>query len=85
MKDTITNEERLNLISVLDSYFADKEAKKSTILVSREATAKRLHVNVSTLWRWGIAKYPICPIKIGGKVWYRESDIVKLENGIITE
>ena len=40
--------------------------------------AERHGVDVSTLWRWkkmGILK----PTKIGGKVWYKETDLKKDE------
>lgn len=54
--------------------------QKKTTLLSREATAKRLHVDPSTLWRWRKMKL-LSPIKIGGRVYYREEDVIHREGG----
>lgn len=50
-------------------------------LLSRKAVAERLHVDVSTLWRWARAGYPLRPVKLGKAVWYKLADVEKLENG----
>lgn len=59
------------------------EAKKTNwednTLYTTSEFAKRHNVSTNTLWRWckmGILK----PTKIGGKVWYKESDLRKEEN-----
>lgn len=59
---------------------AIRNEKGKDHLVSREETAVRLHVNTSTLWRWKCDGYLI-PVKIGGHVWYREADIIKILKG----
>lgn len=43
-------------------------------------TAKRLGVDETTLWRWDKSGY-LKKIRIGGKVRYRESDVIKLMEG----
>lgn len=49
-------------------------------LLSRRTVAERLHVNVSTLWRWARTGY-LVPVHIGRSVWYRELEIRRLECG----
>lgn len=53
---------------------------KQSIYINRKTAAKRLGVDVSTLWRWGQMGY-LKPIHRGGRVWFAESDIVKIEKG----
>ncbi|MBR1782034.1 MAG: helix-turn-helix domain-containing protein [Bacteroidales bacterium] len=63
---------------------AEYAGEKKPNLLSRQATAKRLNVNVSTLWRW--EKYKVLtPVRIGGKVYYREEDVIRREGGFIPE
>ena len=57
-----------------------RDAKHSNTLVSRKITAQRLGVDVSTLWRWAKTGY-LQPLRIGGKVSYREEAIIEIENG----
>lgn len=64
----------------VDAAISKQEGKD--ILISRMSAAERLHVDVSTLWRWS-SSY-LRPIKIGRKVYYRERDIQRLEHGEIT-
>jgi len=45
--------------------------------VKRIQTAEQLGVNVSTLWRYERAKI-LCPVRIGGKRVYKQSDIDKI-------
>lgn len=54
--------------------------KKEDVLLSRKATAERLHRHVSTLWRYEKNAYLI-PLRRGGSVYYRSSDIERLERG----
>ncbi len=49
-------------------------------LIPRNTTIERLNVDPSTLWRWEKQKY-LLPVRIGGKVYYRKSDIDNLING----
>jgi len=44
--------------------------------LTRKATAKLLHVNLSTLHNWGKNK-KLCAVGIGNRVFYRRSDIDK--------
>lgn len=60
-----------------------REVNKKTLLLSRKAVAKRLHVDVSTLWRWNRSGY-LRAHKVGGKIWYYEESVAKLERGEIS-
>lgn len=56
--------------------------RSASTLLTREATAKRLGVDVSTLWRWDRSGY-LKPVRIGRAVHYRLSDIEARERGEI--
>lgn len=72
------------LNAAAEKAVAEYAGEKKTNLLSRQATAKRLNVNVSTLWRW--EKYKVLtPVRIGGKVYYREEDVIRREGGFIPE
>ena len=79
-KDSITIE-KLNAViaSAINNAIDARETKKK-VLVKRKDTAKRLHVDLSTLWRWSQVGY-LTPIKIGGRLWYSEEAIERLERG----
>lgn len=53
--------------------------KEETYLTANE-TADKLGVNLSTLWRWDRSDY-LKKIKVGKKIIYRESDVIKLMEG----
>lgn len=55
------------------------EEKEETYLSARE-TADKLGVDVSTLWRWDKSGY-LKKIKVGNKIRYSESDVLKLMEG----
>ena len=57
----------------------DTEVKSESYLSAQE-TADKLGVDVSTLWRWDKSGY-LKKIKVGSKIRYRESDVVKLMEG----
>ena len=57
----------------------DTEVKSESYLSAQE-TADKLGVDVSTLWRWDKSGY-LKKIKVGNKIRYRESDVVKLMEG----
>lgn len=63
-----------------------EEQKKNSIPVHPEIyltaqqTADKLDVDVSTLWRWDKSGY-LKKIKVGNKIRYRESDVLKLMEG----
>lgn len=52
---------------------------KEKYLTAQEA-AEKLGVDVSTLWRWDKTDF-LKKIKVGKKIFYRESDILKLMEG----
>lgn len=63
-----------------------EEQKKSTVpaqpekYLSAQETAEKLGVDVSTLWRWDKTGY-LKKNKVGRKIQYRESDVLKLMEG----
>lgn len=57
----------------------EKQPQVENYLTSPE-TARRLGVDESTLWRWDKSGY-LKKLKVGGKVRYRESDVIKLMEG----
>ena len=57
-----------------------QSARSASTLLTRESTAKRLGVDVSTLWRWDRAGY-LKSVRIGRAVHYRLSDIEARERG----
>lgn len=66
---------------------AEEQAQtKSTVpaqpekYLTAQETAEKLGVDVSTLWRWDKTGY-LKKIKVGRKIQYRESDVLKLMEG----
>ena len=57
----------------------DTETREESYLTAQE-TADKLGVDVSTLWRWDKSGY-LKKIKVGNKIRYRESDVLKLMEG----
>ena len=57
----------------------DTETREESYLSAQE-TADKLGVDASTLWRWDKSGY-LKKIKIGRKIRYRESDVLKLMEG----
>lgn len=81
--EIIDNEEekfRQTIAQAVKEAFAEHDIHGKTALISRRAVAKRLGVDVSTLWRWNRDGY-LRAIKIGGKVWYTEETVSRLEHG----
>lgn len=74
------DELELMIRKVVEEALAKSLYGKKDVLLSRAATAKRLHVDPSTLWRWSVDGY-LVPIHIASRVWYRESDVERLERG----
>ena len=56
-------------------------APNKQILVSRKAAAVRLHVDVSTLWRWDKSGYLPVTVRRGKFVYYSEEALRRLESG----
>ena len=68
------------IAKAVNDAFAAREGKRGSTLVSRKACAKRLHVAPSTLWRWHRTGY-LRAVKLGGRTWYTEESILKIERG----
>lgn len=82
MDKFIMSVDELNQIiaEAVDKAIAAARPQKKEMLLSREATAKRLSVDLSTLWRWNKSGL-LRPVKIGRSVYYREFDLERLERG----
>lgn len=61
------------------SQVSDHKEEKAKFLSPEEAATK-LKVSRVSLWRWEKAGY-LTANRIGGKVYYKESDITKLMEG----
>lgn len=57
-----------------------KNKEATNVLLHREATAARLGVDLSTLWRWDRSGY-LRPVRLGRTVYYRLADIEARERG----
>ena len=66
--------------TILSEVLAEKAVESRERKIPRREAAKRLGVDPSTLWRWEKAGY-LKPIRQGSKVFFRESDVVDLEEG----
>lgn len=54
--------------------------KEEDVLFTPEQAAAKIQTTKVTLWRWAKQGY-LSPIRIGGKTFYKESDIKKLMEG----
>ena len=70
------------IASAVNAAMEARDEKRKTTLVSRKATALRLQVNPSTLWRWARVGF-LRPVRIAGRLWYPEDAIEKIERGEI--
>lgn len=66
--------------SVVSDLLAEREEQKKESLLTRKAVSERLNVDNSTLWRWDKANY-LKPIRVGKAVYYKESDVIDIEEG----
>lgn len=57
----------------------DTETREESYLTAKE-TAEKLGVDISTLWRWDRSGY-LKKVKVGRKIRYHESDVIKLMEG----
>ena len=57
----------------------EKSSNQSDKYLNIAETAKKYRVSESTLYRWSRLDY-LPKVKLGGKSFYRESDIIKLMN-----
>ncbi|MBQ4388807.1 MAG: hypothetical protein II824_02390 [Bacteroidales bacterium] len=76
----MTQDELDAIKAAVNEAMNERDRQTQESFLKRRDTAKRLAVDLSTLWRWEKAGYLI-PIRRGGRLWYAESDIIKLENG----
>ncbi len=54
---------------------------RKQVLIKREAAAKRLGVDVSTLWRWNRSGYLPVTVRIGRSVFYSDEVLRAFESG----
>lgn len=66
--------------SVLSDLLSARETEKKDARITRAAAAKRLNKDFSTLNRWARAGM-IHPIKVGRTVYFKESEIIAIEEG----
>lgn len=84
MEKVIVSVDELNAIingaiqTALDAR--EKKAGDAT-LISRDAAARRLGVDVSTLWRWQRCGYIKKAVRIGRFVYFTEGELRRLERG----
>ena len=57
----------------------EKSSTQSEKYLTLAETAKKYGISKPTLWRWSKIVY-LPKVKLGGKSFYRESDIIKLMN-----
>ena len=58
----------------------EERKQNDSELLTPKNVRERLSVSSSTLWRWEKEKY-LTPVRVGGKVFYRSSDIQSIEKG----
>ena len=66
--------------TILSELLAERAAESQEMKIPRRDVARRLGVDPSTLWRWDKSGY-LKPVRQGRKVFYRESDVIDLEEG----
>lgn len=82
-RDDLEEVVRTVVSELLDEREQERQAREQLRLatkVARGATAKRLHKDLSTLYRWEQAGL-LHPIRIGRSVYYLESEIQMIEEG----
>lgn len=67
-------------LELMNESKQEKEEAVSDNYLSVGEVIDKLKVNASTLWRWDKTGY-LKKLKVGGKVRYRESDVIKLMEG----
>ena len=73
-----------NALKVEDKHIGDSAClgvKNDERFITREETARLLHVDYSTLWRWNKLGL-LCPNKVGPRrIMYKYVDVLKKLNG----
>lgn len=77
MKREELNRFRDEIVSEITQKLA---SQKSETLLTVKQTCAILGINRSTLYRWAQSHY-FEPVKLGGKVLYRESDVKSIRGG----
>ena len=84
MDKVLISVEELNALikgAVNSAFDIREEEADEKKLISREAAAKRLGVDLSTLWRWDKTGYFKPDARVGRSVWYLEKSLRRLERG----
>ena len=68
--------------NVVGELLTEQKQAQTDAKLAKAVVRERLHVDDSTLWRWDKAGY-LKAIHIGRSVYYRESDVLKIEEGRI--
>ena len=68
--------------NVVGELLTEQKQAQADAKLAKAVVRERLHVDDSTLWRWDKAGY-LKAIHIGRSVYYRESDVLKIEEGRI--
>lgn len=68
------------MVSLIEECSQNSVSLPMEKYLTTEETAQRLGCDISTLWRWDKSGY-LKKLKVGGKVRYRESDVLKLMEG----
>lgn len=66
---------------IISEFIAEYQPpKEEDALFTPEQAAAKIQTTKVTLWRWAKQGY-LSPVRVGGKVFYKESDIKKLMEG----
>lgn len=68
------------VFGIINESREERKQKENCELLTPKNVRERLSVSSSTLWRWEKEKY-LTPVRVGGKVFYRFSDIQSIEKG----
>ena len=86
MEKVLVSCDELNALirNAVDAALESHEKKESeSTLISRDAAARRLGVDVSTLWRWNKSGFLKVSTYLGRKPMYSSKVIERLERGEI--
>lgn len=84
MLENVENEKMRTMIEeAVANAIAPYLAPQKRVLLTREAVSQRLNVDKSTLYRWDRSGYLSVSAHIGGRCFYDEAAIRRLESGII--
>lgn len=84
MEKILISVDELNAIisgAVQTALDAREKKEGETTLISRYAAARRLGVDVSTLWRWDKSGCLKVSTRIGRSCWYTEASLRRIERG----